>query len=419
MDVTLTVEKLIPGGLGLARTPEGVALVAGALPGETVKARLIRKKNHLEGEVIKRLTTSPLRVDLPLPPGADLPMRYEAQLEVKRAFVEESLRRIGKVEAEIRPTTPSPNELGYRTTGQYLILPTGGLGQRKPKSSELVPLKQDLLAEEHLNQAFTRLASWPLVGPVEVVIQSSIHEKGALVGLIGGHPQALQKAARALVQEGIAGVWWGAEDPRGRFRGTIRHLAGRKVLIEVYGQITAPVDPVSFSQVNPLAAGRMYGRAVELVEGGERAVELHAGVGVLSLMLSEKFREVVAVEINRRSVQLGQKNATKLGRENVTFHRDDAKNVARFLPADLVVLDPPRSGLDRDLIEALGQTPPPEIVYIACDPSTWARDVGRLVTQGYRLCYVEPFDFFPYTHHVEILSLLVHESPCDRRIVAQ
>jgi len=404
---TLVIEKLVPGGYGLARLPDGIALIKGALPGEEVVAELYKRKNHYEGKVIEIRKPSPDRVDLPFPPTADLPMRYEAQLKVKQGFVEESLERIAKLKASVQPIAPSPRELRYRTAAQYVYLPTGGLGYRLPGSHEPVRVEEDLLVAEPVEEARKLLASWPLVNVEEVAIKGSLKENAALAALIGASPGKLKRAAAALVESGLAGVWWAAPDPRGRFRGRLVHLTGKAILMEDFGGVLAPVDPVSFSQVNPLAAGELYKEAAALAGQGARAVELYAGVGVLSLHLAPRFNEVLAVEINARSVQIGEKNARKQGVQNVKFIRDDAKNLEKFLPADLVALDPPRAGLSKEMREALIQKGPKKLLYIACDPATWARDVGELVRKGgYELSFVRPYDFFPYTHHVEVLSFL-------------
>ncbi len=404
---TLRIEKLVPGGLGLARTEQGVALVRGGLPSELVEAELHKRKNHLEGRVIRVLEPSPDRVDLPLPPSADLPMRYEAQLRVKQGFVEEALARVGRLEAEVAPIRPSPRELRYRSAAQYLRLPTGGLGYRAPESHEPVAVDEDLLVAEFIEGARRQVGSWPLIDVEEVAFKGSFKEGQALAALISPTRRGLKKMAEQMVKEGLAGVWWAEPDPRGRFRGKLSHLAGKAILMEDFGGVLAPVDPVSFSQVNPLAAGELYREAATLVKGGARAVELFAGVGVFSLHLARGYQEVTAVEISPRSVQLGAKNARKQKVENLRFVRDDARNLEKFLPADLVVLDPPRAGLARELRQALVEQGPPELLYVACDPATWARDVGALVREGgYELRFVRPYDFFPYTHHVEVLSYL-------------
>jgi len=403
----LVIEKLVPGGLGLARLEDGVALVKGALPGEEVLAELRKRKNHYEGEAVEVLRSSPDRVNLPLPPTADLPLRYPVQLAVKEGFVRESLRRVAGLEVEVQPIAPSPRDLRYRTAAQYVYLPTGGLGYRLPGSHEPVRVDEDLLVAEPVEEARKLLASWPLVNVEEVAIKGSLKEGRALAALIGGSPGKLKRAAQALVEAGLAGVWWAAPDPRGRFRGRLVHVAGKAILMEDFGGVLAPVDPVSFSQVNPLAAGALYREAAALAGEGDRAVELYAGVGVLALHLAPRFREVLAVELNWRSVQMGSKNARKQGVENLRFVRDDARNLESFLPADLVALDPPRAGLSKEMRRALVEKGPEKLLYIACDPATWARDVGVLVREGgYELRFVRPYDFFPYTHHVEVLSYL-------------
>jgi len=129
----------------------------------------------------------------------------------------------------------------------------------------------------------------------------------------------------------------------------------------------------------------------------------------LSLHLAPLFSEIVAIEINRSAVRRGEADRDRLGVQNLVFKQDDARILAKHLPADLVMVDPPRSGLASEVLASLLQEKPRQILYIACDPATWARDLGRLVQGGYRLRFVHPYDFYPFTHHVEVLSLLSRE----------
>ncbi|WP_287372912.1 RsmD family RNA methyltransferase [Oceanithermus sp.] len=410
MDLEAVIEKLVPGGLGLARTPEGVLLVRGALPGERVRVRAERKKNHLEGTVVEILEPSPDREDPGLPPGADLPMRYEAQLPVKEGFVRESLARVARLEAEVRPIRPSPAPLGYRTAAQFALHPLGGLAYRRPGSDELVRVHDDPLLAGPLREALKLLSGWPLVGLEEVALRGSLLTGEVQLGLVGGKARHFRKAAAGLVEAGIAGVWWGAADPRGRFRGPTRFLAGMETLLERYGELEVQIDVVSFAQVNPRAAAGLYAEAAELAGSGGHALELYGGSGVLGFFLARNFARVTVTDLNRRSIEKGRADAARLGLENVRFARADAREAARFGPAELVAVDPPRSGLARETLAALLELKPQKIVYIACDPATWARDVARLAEHGYRLDFVRPYDFFPYTHHVEVLSYLTMSS---------
>ncbi|WP_117237348.1 class I SAM-dependent RNA methyltransferase [Thermus sediminis] len=399
------VEKLVPGGYGLARTAEGAVLVKGGLPGEEVEGRPVRRRGTLFLEDAAVLKPRPDRYPHPLPPSADLPLRYEAQLPLKEALVAEALERLAKLPFPLSPIRPSPRALGYRTAAQYARHPLGGLAYRLPESQRLVRVEEDPLLAEPLAWALGVLKAWPL--PVEeVALRGSFLEGRVLLGLIGGSPEALKRPAKALVQEGFAGVVWAEPSPRGRFRGRVRPLHGEAALLEAFGPLTATVSVAGFAQVNPLAAGLLLDEARDLAQGGGRALELYAGSGLLSLLLAPKFNEVVAIEISKEAVGRGERDRARLGVENVRFHRGDAREAPRFGAFDLVVLDPPRAGLSPEVRAYLLQSRPKAILYIACDPATWARDVGELSKGGYVLAFARPYDFFPFTHHVEVLSLL-------------
>ncbi|TFU26724.1 class I SAM-dependent RNA methyltransferase [Thermus tengchongensis] len=401
----LTVEKLVPGGYGLARTEEGTVLIKGALPGEVVRGKPVRRKGTLFLEEVEVLTPRPDRYPHPLPPPADLPLAYESQLPLKEGLVQDALMRIARLPFPLAPIHPSPRPLGYRTAAQYARHPLGGLAYRLPESHALVRVEEDPLVAEPLAWALRVLSTWPL--PVEeVALRGSLLEGRVLLGLIGGSPEALKRPAKALVREGFAGVVWAEPSEKGRFRGRVRPLYGERTLLERFGPLTASVSVESFSQVNPLAAGELLEEAQGLVQGGGRALELYAGSGLLSLLLAPRYGEVVAVEISKEAVRRGEADRKRLGVENVRFHRGDAKEAAQLGAFDLVVLDPPRSGLSPEVRRYLLESRPREVLYIACDPATWARDVGELSRGGYELAFARPYDFFPFTHHVEVLSLL-------------
>ncbi|MCX7782185.1 MAG: RNA methyltransferase [Meiothermus sp.] len=407
----LHIEKLVAGGLGLARTPSGTALVRGGMPGEVVEAELRERKNHLEGHVTRVLEPHPARYLKPLPPSADLPLEYPAQLPIKQGFVQESLERIAKLSFEVSPIQPSPpyraeEGLYYRTAAQYALHPLGGLAYRQPQSNDLVRILHDPLIAEPLQPAFELLSGWPLPSLEEVVLRGSMYEHKVQVGFIGGQARFFKKTAQMLVQEGIAGVVWGELSPKGRFRGRVQHLAGATHLLEEFGGVLSTVNVQSFAQVNPKAAGLLFREATRMVASGRKAVELYAGSGVLSLHLAPLFEATVAIEINRSAVTRGEADRNRLGVQNLIFKQDDASVLAKHLPADLVMVDPPRAGLSPEVLAGLLEGQPTQILYIACDPATWARDIGRLVQAGYQLRFVRPYDFYPFTHHVEVLSLL-------------
>jgi len=402
----LRIEKLVAGGLGLARTPSGTALVRGGMPGEIVEARLTERKNHLEGYVTRILEAHPARYLDSLPPSADLPLEYPAQLPIKQGFVQESLERIAKISFEVSPIQPSPDPLAYRTAAQYALHPLGGLAYRQPQSNRLTGIAHDPLIAPPLQPAFELLSSWPLANLKEIVLRGSLYQQQVMVGFIGAQARFFKKTAQAMVQEGIAGVVWGEPSSKGRFRGNLQHLAGQTALLEEFGGVLSTVNVQSFAQVNPKAAGLLYQKATRMVGSGQKAVELYAGSGVLSLHLAAFFDRIVAIEISRHAVRRGEADRDRLGAHNLIFEQDDARMLAKHLPADLVMVNPPRAGLSSEVLNGLVEGRPAQLLYIACDPATWARDVARLAQTGYQLRFVQPYDFYPFTHHVEILSLL-------------
>lgn len=403
----VTIERIVAGGYGLARTPDGVALVRGAMPGERVLANLRRARGTLTGETIEILEANPYRDPTPLPPGADLPLAYDAQIEIKEGIVRDALQRVAGVDADLQPLQTSPQPLGYRTAAQYAVMRDGHLGAHVPGSRDLIAIDDDPLVAEPVAEAFSIVSSQPLPGVRDVAIRGSLHEDRAVVGLLGEQRGPYAKIARRLVDAGIAGVAWGLRTQgAARFSAASKMLAGDGDLLEDFGGILASVSARSFAQVNPPVAGLLYNEAASLAGSGKRAIDLYAGSGVLAFHLAKTFERVDAVEIAADAVKRGQNDARRLKADGVTFRRGDARTVARYLPADLVSVNPPRAGIDAQTTEALIKAAPPSILYVSCDPPTWARDVGKLVAGGYRLTFARPYDFYPYTHHVEMLSLL-------------
>jgi 23S rRNA (uracil1939-C5)-methyltransferase len=405
---SLTIEKIVSGGYGLARTARGVALVAGALPGEVVQAQLQAKKGRLEGRVTKVLEASPERVPFSrdAPPTANLiHASYEAQLGYKRAFVVESLERIGKLEAEVLPTHPSPAQWHYRNGAQYVV--TGaGVGYRQPGTHRAQLIRTDPLTTESISDGLRDLEGDKLEPSGEIAFRASLETGEVLACLIGlGKARQYYDARKHLEELGVSGVSFAFATLEGRFRAGVTNLWGTEVILEKYGDYLLSVNASSFAQVNPAATGELYKAAVQLVGTGSRVVDLYGGSGGLAFHLAQSFDQVTVVEINEDAVNRGEADAQRLGIERVQFQRGDAAQITH-LEAELISVDPPRAGLSPEALEVVLNADAPKILYVSCDPSTWARDVAKLVAGGYGLTHVQPWDFYPQTSHVEVLSLL-------------
>ena len=178
------------------------------------------------------------------------------------------------------------------------------------------------------------------------------------------------------------------------------------------------LSPEAFYQVNHAQAERLYMCALEFAEltGEETVVDLYCGAGTITLALAEKAKQVIGVEIVPEAVENATLNAARNGMDNVEFLCADAGQAARQLAQrgvapDVLVVDPPRKGLDETARDAILKMLPPRIVYVSCDPATLARDVAELCGAGYVLERAQAFDLFPRTNHVETVVLLSHKKP--------
>ena len=409
----LRIEKLVPGGLGLSRLNDGrIALVRGGLPGELVEASLRTYKGKLDGVVSLVLEPSENRVDVPRssPPTMDLAhANYAAQLEIKRGFVLDALTRIGKVSAEVLPTRASPQEWRYRNGAQYLVTPKG-LAYRRPGSNDPFVVREDPLVTELITDGLGDLEIELLEPATEIAFRASLETGEVLACLIGlGKTRDYFNAREHLRELGVLGVDFAFASLEGRFREGFTHLWGQERVLERYGEHLMSVNAASFAQVNPGAASQLYERVAELAGKGGSALDVYGGSGGLAFHLAPNFELVTVLEVSPEAVSRGRSDAGRLGLTNVGFIEGDAARMVK-LESDLVAIDPPRAGLSDVALEALLKLRPARLMYVSCDPATWARDVGKLVRDGgYTLEIVEPWDFYPQTSHVEVLSLLTLE----------
>lgn len=428
----VTVDRMVHGGVALARLESGeVVLVNGALPGEVVRVGLERRKGVLRGTTLEVEVPSPHRVAPPAHPGLDYGhVEYAHQLELKRAVVEDALNRAfgmtrGAGESpstvaavQVPPVVPSPETWGYRNVVQPAVMLTDAearLGYRRPGTSEVVPLAADPTATAAVNEAYGTVrhvlttyrrpaSKAPRVR--EVVIRAN-DDGEALVALIGsGQARSAVDLGHRLVEAGIAGVAWAETDPRGRFRRGVERLAGRRTVLQRFNHLTLSVAATSFSQPNALGAAAMYEELVAWAGSGSRALDLYAGGGAIAFHLAATFDEVTALEVEGGAVARGRADAARLGIHNVAFVKGNAGRLTPPTGVQVVVVDPPRAGLSAELRDVLAAGTFETLLYVSCDAATWARDVADLHLKGLGLERVLPYDLYPHTHHVEMLSLL-------------
>jgi 23S rRNA (uracil1939-C5)-methyltransferase len=437
-ELELTVDTLAYGGNGVARLEGYVVFVSGAVPGDRVRAVVTkRKRAYAEARTVEVLEPSPERVE-PLAPGHPgtpwqvLP--YERQLEVKAEQVGDALRRIGHLEGfELEPIVAAEEQWRYRNKLEYSFGTgeDGALvcGFHKPGSWEdIVHVEDDLLASERVNVARRAVLDWcraealdaydrrtqegllrNLViregrrsGEVQVRVVTSLGSFDA-EGLAG----ALDGIADALFTTEIPGV---AEVTSG---GRTEHVMGEVQLREELGGLEYGISPEAFFQTNTEMAERLYSVATEYagLKGWERIYDLYCGMGTIALTLAPRAGEVWGLEVVEEAIADAIANARRNGVENARFFAGDVRLALRELVEkagrpDVVVVDPPRSGLSQKVVRRVIEAAPKRIVYVSCNPTTLAPNAAQLVEAGYALKRVRPVDMFPQTHHIECVALL-------------
>ncbi len=409
------VARMVHGGRSLATGPDGRALlVRGAIPGERVIAEGAVRKGVWLGDVVEVLEPSADRLEAPAHPGLDFGhVRYERQLALKREVLLDAWHRsVGpSVPApDVQDVVASPQVWGYRNAVQPALAgrddeSSGGLGYRRPETHEVVVLDDDPTAIAACRAAWAAVAArrWP-GGVREVAIRGN-DQGEALVALVATTPaRALLDAAHALVAAGVTGVALAPYDPRGRFRGGAERLAGARNLRQRYGDVVLTITATAFAQPNPEAAGALYRRLAAVAPEARHALELFAGNGAIAMHLAPRVAKVTAIEIDRGSVERGRQDAGAAGIGNLVLLRRDARDMRVPDDVDLVSVDPPRAGLSADVRAAIAGSRARALLYVACDVATWARDASDLLRRGWHLTLLEPFDFQPHTHHLELLS---------------
>jgi 23S rRNA (uracil1939-C5)-methyltransferase len=380
---TLRIEKLVYGGDGLARSDAGVVLVPFVLPGELIHADVARAKNDLRrAAVVEIAEPAPARVAALCPyftrcGGCQYQHApYEFQVETKLSILREVLRRTGKIEFESDIPAVTGEPWHYRNRTQ-LHVERGEIGYFEASSHRLCAIDQCPISSPKLNEAIAALSrELPRHKHFNARLELFTNETDIQVHILDPVPFAARSLFDALGPTGA---------------------------IE-YGEFR--VSRNSFFQVNRFLAERL----VETVLGdatGETALDLYAGVGLFSLALARRFRSVTAVESGVSAHRDLEFNATRAG-VKIDAQRANAEDYLASLanPPDLLVLDPPRSGLGRQIVGELVRLKARETVIVSCDPSTLARDLRPLLDAGYKIESITLVDLFPQTYHLETVTRL-------------
>ncbi|HEY5431133.1 MAG TPA: 23S rRNA (uracil(1939)-C(5))-methyltransferase RlmD [Solirubrobacteraceae bacterium] len=436
-ELELTIDTLAFGGAGVARTDGYVVFVPGAIPGDRVRAVIgKRKRAYAEARVTEIVEPSRERIapvaDHPGAPWQVLP--YERQLEVKQEQVLDALRRIGKLDGfALEPIVPAVSQWRYRNKLEYSFGtgPSGELvcGFHAPgRWDEIVAIEDCLLASQRANAAREQIVSWCRAqgltaydrrggeGMLRNLVVREGRRTGALqVRLVTG-PGRLNRESLAAAAEGLDGVLWTRQSSLGETTqgGETELLAGSDRFEETVSDMRFEISASAFFQTNTEMAERLYQLAIEYARPGgfERVYDLYCGIGTIGLLMSPRVAEVWGLELVPEAISDAIANARHNEIDNAHFFAGDVRLAMRELVEragrpDVLMVDPPRSGLSQKIVRRIIEASPSRIVYVSCNPTTLAPNAAQLVEAGYELVRVRPVDMFPQTPHIECVAELV------------
>lgn len=417
------IDSIAAGGEGVGRLPDGrVVFVHRTAPGELAEVALTGgRKSWARGRLLRVLEPSPERREAPCPfygecGGCTLEhLTYPAQLRAKGRIVADALTRIGGIPTEPPEVVASPAEHRYRNRVSF-ALRRGERGQVAAgfhalgDPDRIVEVDgRCLLPEEPVARAWDALrAGWgpdarrlPAGEELRLTLRASAAGEVSLLvegGYTPGRPEELLDAV-----PGLAAVWHrpGKAPPE--------LVAGSPGLPETWGDETVELSGAAFLQVNRGAAALLEAHVLEVLGDpvGLKVVDAYCGIGLHARRLARAGARVVGIELDPEAVAGARRDAP----EGAVFEEGPVEALLpAHLPADVVILNPPRAGVAQEVAEALAAAPPRRIVYVSCDPATLARDLRRL-GGGFRVESVRSFDLFPQTAHVETVVALSSLQP--------
>jgi 23S rRNA (uracil1939-C5)-methyltransferase len=414
-----------------------VVFVAGAIPGDRVRARIHKSKRaYAEARAVAIVEPSADRIEpVAHHPGAPWQvLPYERQLEVKQEQVADALARIGRLEGfELEPIVPAVEQWRYRNKLEYSFGQDSGGGltcgfHAPGRWDEIVEVADCLLASEASNAARERIVGWCREQGLkafdrrtgEGALRNLVVREGRRTGqlqarLVTSSTAEIERESLVVAAQPLDGLLLTtidsvAETTQG---GDTELIAGSDRLEEELGGLRFRISSEAFFQTNTEMAERLYALALEYARPGasERVYDLYCGIGTVSLLFAPRVADVWGLEIVEDAIRDAIANAALNEISNAHFFAGDVRLALRELVdragrPDLAVLDPPRAGLSQKVVRRIIEAAPRRIAYISCNPTTLAPNAAQLVEAGYRLIRVRPVDMFPQTPHIECVALL-------------
>jgi len=393
------------GGEAMGRLEDGRALfVPFGLPGERVRVHVTEeKRSFARGEIVEILDPSPLRavprcIHFGTCGGCHYQhLPYEEQLKAKRDILRDQLTRIGKIDnPPLGEMVPNPSPWHYRNHVQFHLTHEGKLGYMMAQTPQVFAIQECHLPEGSINAMWPQLEFEPEMNIERVSLRSGEDEELMLI-LESDSPESPELEIEAGIS--VAHV----------FEENTVVIAGNDHLTIHVLNRDFRVSAASFFQVNTAMAGKLVEHLLANlpISASATLLDVYCGVGLFSAFFAPKCERVIGIESSPSSYEDFVFNLDEF--ENVELYEGLAEEILPNLVRHVgdvtyVIVDPPRAGLEKRVVDELLKLSPQMIAYVSCDPSTLARDAARLIQGGYRLKQVTPFDLFPQTFHIESIS---------------
>lgn len=402
------IEKLDHQARGIAHINEKIVFVENALPLEKVKVRIEKEnKKIMEAVVMEYITRSKDRVESSCHyykecGGCDLlHLSYEKQLIYKENKIKEIMNRYAELDEKlIKSIVPSPNQYNYRN--KITLKVKNKIGYYKKKSYEIVEIENCLLANKKINEIIKQVSKISIPSSINELVIRSINEDEVSLTIYLQQKENIDNFINKL-NNNFNSIKIILENK------TLKET-GKSNIIGRLDKYDYQMSQTAFFQVNTQQTINLYDKIKQYVKdfNTPTTLDLYCGTGSIGIYISEYASKVIGVEINSEAIENAKINAKNNKIENIEFLAGDAKTVLsqNNYSADLVIVDPPRSGLDLDVVIDIIKINPKDIIYVSCDPITLARDL-KLFSNKYKVIEITPFDMFPNTYHVECVVKLV------------
>ena len=391
------IDSLDHYGRGISKLNNKIVFVENALPSEIVELEIKKnRKRYLEGNVLKYIEISKDRVKPECPfyeycGGCQIMhLNYENQLKFKQGKIENIISKYLETNTNINNIIGCDNKLNYRNKTTFQVKECIGL--YKKSSYEIIEIDKCIISNSLINKSIKYLKKLDLSKISKITCRAS----NELMIII----ETTDKDLNIEILKDIAQSIYLKIDSK------YMHVFGNKYIYETLGKYKFTISPNSFFQINTNTCYKLYSKIKEYVGINKKILDLYCGTGSIGIFINEN-NTVLGIEINESAINDAIENKKINNLENINFICDDsgkALSKIDFNP-DIIIVDPPRSGLNKETLENVLNMRPAKIIYVSCDPMTLTRDLNEL-SKFYIIKEITPFDMFPNTYHIESICLL-------------